>query len=114
MTALYVDRTGDVWREFGHTADGDVLLACDFPQSPDDRGDGESYPWTLRTVEARFGPVVAASPDAEMTRLALVDVALHARFGRNESAWTARQTAAYLAEVDGVHAVFHPERRAAA
>jgi hypothetical protein len=55
---LFVDREGDVWRVGGHSPDGDELMVCDSPQNPDDRGPGESFPWTRRTVEMWFGPLV--------------------------------------------------------
>jgi hypothetical protein len=56
--SLFVDRNGEEWRPVGHTVDGDVLLACDEPLNPEDRGEGESFPWTDRLVEAWFGPLV--------------------------------------------------------
>jgi len=54
---LFRDREGDVWRVAGVTADGMELLACDNPQDPADRGVGESFAWTRRTVEMWFGPL---------------------------------------------------------
>lgn len=55
---LFVDRDGEVWRSGGLTAAGDELMVCDYPQDPADRGEGESFPWTRRTVEMWFGPLV--------------------------------------------------------
>lgn len=57
----FVDRDGDVWVATGHTYDGELLLACPHPSNPDDRGEGESYPWTLRSVRMAFGPLIARS-----------------------------------------------------
>ena len=57
---LFVDRDGEVWRSGGVTADGDELMVCDNPSNPDDRGPGESFPWTRRTVEMWFGLLVPA------------------------------------------------------
>lgn len=54
---ILIDRDGDVWRPAGRSETGDLLLACDLPADPDDRGEGESRPWTLPKVEARFGPL---------------------------------------------------------
>lgn len=58
---VFVDRDGDVWVPNGHTADGELLLACPRPADPRDCGEGESYPWTLRLVQAGFGPLIAQS-----------------------------------------------------
>lgn len=55
---VLVDRDGDEWREAGLTALGETLLACDNPQSADDRGEGESFAWTPRSVALCFGPLV--------------------------------------------------------
>lgn len=57
----FVDRDGDVWVATGHNTDGELLLACPAPQNPEDRGEGESYRWTLRTVRMAFGPLIARS-----------------------------------------------------
>jgi len=114
VTPLLVDRNGEVWRPAGVAADGDVVLACDSPSNPDDRGDGPSYPWTLSQVEKRFGPLVQATVDAEMAQVAAVDVTLHEVFGRDESTWLPGQTADYLAAIGDVHARFHPEFRVVA
>lgn len=57
----YVDADGDRWVPKGVTEDGDVLLSCPKPQNPDDAGDGESFPWTLRSVRKAFGPLNSVS-----------------------------------------------------
>lgn len=57
---VFLDREGDAWRVGDRTPGGDVLMVCDNPQNPDDRGPGESFPWTRRTVEMWFGPLVPA------------------------------------------------------
>jgi hypothetical protein len=58
---VFVDRDGDVWVPTGHTASGELLLACPEPINPEDRGEGESFPWTLRSVRLAFGPLTARS-----------------------------------------------------
>lgn len=63
---LLVDRDGEEWRSDGLTPDGDELMVCDQPSNPADRGEGESFPWTRRTVEMWFGPLVPA--DVAVTR----------------------------------------------
>ncbi|MDT0387879.1 hypothetical protein [Streptomyces dubilierae] len=55
----FVDRDGDVWTASGHTAGGELVLACLEPHEPRDAGDGESYPWTLHEVQQAFGPLIA-------------------------------------------------------
>lgn len=116
MNALLVDREGDVWRVAGRTPEGAELLVCDSPQDPEDIGEaGPTYfPWTRRTVESWFGPLVPATPDAEVSELAAVDAALHEVFGRDESAWTLEQSQAYLVQIDAVHARFEHARTVAA
>jgi len=113
MSASYVDRGDNLWRVTGHTPEGIELLACDNPQDPDDRGEGESFPWTRRSVESWFGPLTAVTPDAEQAELAAVDATLHEVFGRDETAWTEGQTQRYLAGIDVVHARFETHRSAA-
>lgn len=58
---VFVDRDGDVWHATGHTGSGELLLACPEPHDPADRGEGESYPWTLHKVQLSFGPLIARS-----------------------------------------------------
>jgi hypothetical protein len=60
MTALFQDRDGDVWRTGGRTPSGDELLVCDAPRRAADAGpEGPTFfPWTRRTVEVWFGPLV--------------------------------------------------------
>lgn len=53
----YVDREGDVWIPDGETDSGEQRLKCPAPQSPEDAGDGESFPWTRSLVESLFGPL---------------------------------------------------------
>lgn len=60
-TTVFVDREGDVWEATGHTTDGELLLSCPQPHSPEDAGTGESYPWTLHKVQQAFGPLIARS-----------------------------------------------------
>ncbi|MFK0018260.1 hypothetical protein [Streptomyces sp. NPDC090798] len=55
--SVFVDRDGDVWVPNGHTASGELLLACPQPLDPEDAGEGESFAWTLRLVDAGFGPL---------------------------------------------------------
>jgi hypothetical protein len=57
----FVDRDGDVWVANGHTSSGELLLACAQPSNPEDQGEGESFAWTLRRVQAGFGPLIARS-----------------------------------------------------
>lgn len=110
MNALFMDRDGEVWRTNGRTPAGEQLLACDEPSSPADRGTGDSFPWTVRTVRMWFGPLVEVSPAvAEQAQLAAVDTALHVLFGGDESRWSPEETAEYLGRIDGVHGRFHPE-----
>ncbi|MDX3759281.1 hypothetical protein [Streptomyces sp. AK02-04a] len=61
LASVFVDRDGDVWVPSGHTSSGEVLLACPQPSNPEDAGEGESFAWTLRLVEAGFGPLTARS-----------------------------------------------------
>lgn len=70
--AVFVDRDGEVWRLNGRTPDGDELMVCDNPSDPGDRGEGESFPWTRRTVEMWFGPLAVcdgATPVQEFVDL---------------------------------------------
>jgi hypothetical protein len=56
---LLVDRDGETWRVTDQRdASGNRVLACDAPSDPEDQGDGPSFPWTLRSVEMWFGPLV--------------------------------------------------------
>lgn len=57
----WVDRDGDTWVPSGRTPSGDALVACPQPQDPEDAGEGDSFAWTLRLVEAGFGPLTAVS-----------------------------------------------------
>ena len=57
----WVDRDGDTWVANGRTPSGDLLVACPQPSNPEDAGEGESFAWTLRLVEAGFGPLKAVS-----------------------------------------------------
>lgn len=113
MSAVFVDRAGDVWRTIGRDSDGDVLLECSSPSGTADRGEGASFPWTHRTVTMWFGPLVEATPDAEMAHIAAVDATLHELYGINETAWSQAQTVAYLAAIAAEHGRFHPEQVAA-
>jgi hypothetical protein len=55
---VYVDRDGDEWHTTGRTtADGQPILECPEPLTENDRGEGPSFPWTLRMVELSFGPL---------------------------------------------------------
>lgn len=55
----FVDRNGNVWVADRHNAAGELVLACPNPVNPEDAGEGESYPWTLREVQQAFGPLMA-------------------------------------------------------
>jgi hypothetical protein len=57
----FIDSDGDVWVGTGRTPGGELLLSCPQPSNPEDQGDGESFAWTLRLVEAGFGPLTAVS-----------------------------------------------------
>ena len=61
FASSFVDKDGDVWVPNGHTASGELLLACPQPSNPEDAGEGESFAWTLTLVEAGFGPLTAVS-----------------------------------------------------
>ncbi|WUH94614.1 hypothetical protein OG900_33665 [Streptomyces sp. NBC_00433] len=108
---LFVDRTGDVWRPNGLTPAGDVLMVCDQPQDPADRGDGESFPWTRQTVESRFGPLVPltveqAFVDLEQSALAEAD----RKFGDvhgDAAEWSPLEEIQYVRLIERVHGVFH-------
>jgi hypothetical protein len=58
---VFVDAHGDVWEATGHTPAGELLLSCPQPHDPEDAGAGESFAWTLRLVQAAFGPLIARS-----------------------------------------------------
>lgn len=55
----FVDASGDVWTASGHTAGGELVLACLAPREPRDAGEGESRAWTLHEVQTAFGPLIA-------------------------------------------------------
>jgi hypothetical protein len=119
--AVYVDRDGDEWRVTGRDADGDVLVACDQPRNPEDRGDWTSFPWTLRAVEQWFGPLVpraalgmVRAEDVEESVLAEVDAEFQAMYGPNWRRWERWQVAQYLDAVGKAHAEFAPDRGAVA
>ncbi|MFJ7070138.1 hypothetical protein [Streptomyces sp. NPDC101115] len=57
VALVLVDCNGNVWREAGVTESGERRMVCDLPVNPEDRGEGPSFPWTLRMVEGWFGPV---------------------------------------------------------
>lgn len=111
MTGIFMDRDGEVWRGYGtDAASGELLLACDEPRNPDDRGSGPSFPWTVRTVRMWFGPLVEmTAEDAEQAQLAAVDEALHKLHGADDTTWTPEQVEDYLARIDGVHDRFRPQ-----
>lgn len=102
---LFVDRDGDVWEPNGHTAEGELLLACPNPRNPEDRGEGESFEWTLARVERTFGPLTPRA-DVEERRLAEVDVEFHDYYGPDERRWKPWQVENYLAAINDVHAQF--------
>lgn len=58
---MFVDRDGDVWVPNGRTSSGEQLLACPQPVDPEDAGEGVSFAWTWRLVEAGFGPLTAVT-----------------------------------------------------
>ncbi|MEV8353140.1 hypothetical protein ACFVTT_23520 [Streptomyces niveus] len=55
---VLVDRDGEVWRETDRVRGGERVWECPAPSDPEDRGPGESYPWTLPEMDAWFGPLV--------------------------------------------------------
>lgn len=57
----WVDRDGDTWVPTGRTPGGEQLLSCPQPSNPEDAGEGDSFAWTLRLVEAGFGPLRAVA-----------------------------------------------------
>jgi hypothetical protein len=57
VASVFVDRDGDVWVPNGTDSAGELKLVCPEPAEPGDQGVGDSYPWTLRLVEAAFGPL---------------------------------------------------------
>lgn len=61
QSQVFMDSTGDVWIGTGYTSNGDLLLSCPQPRDPEDAGAGDSFAWTLRLVEAGFGPLTAVS-----------------------------------------------------
>jgi hypothetical protein len=61
QATVFVDRDGDTWVPNGIDSTGERRLVCPEPEAPGDQGDGESYPWTLRLVEAAFGPLTERS-----------------------------------------------------
>jgi hypothetical protein len=109
---VFVDRDGDVWVTAGHTADGELLLACPSPQDPEDRGEGESFPWTLRMVQLSFGPLTARA-DVEESRLAEVDAEFTSYYGPDQRSWKPWQVETYLTAIERVHAEFAPQGVAA-
>lgn len=58
---VFLDSSGDTWVGVGRTSSGDLLLACPQPSNPEDQGEGDSFAWTLRLVEAGFGPLTAVT-----------------------------------------------------
>jgi hypothetical protein len=61
QAAVFVDRDGDEWIPNGIDAAGELRLVCPAPADAGDQGDGESFPWTRRLVEAAFGPLTVRS-----------------------------------------------------
>jgi len=61
LASVFVDRDGDVWVPSGETESGEMRLVCPEPEAPGDQGEGASFPWTLRLVEAAFGPLTQQS-----------------------------------------------------
>ncbi|WP_333744111.1 hypothetical protein [Streptomyces ardesiacus] len=55
----FVDRDGCVWVADRNNDRGELVLSCPSPVDAEDAGEGESYPWTLREVQAAFGPLIA-------------------------------------------------------
>lgn len=108
----FVDRDGDVWVPAGHTAEGELLLACPEPQNPEDAGEGPSFPWTLQRVERACGPLTPRA-DVEESRLAAVDVEFVDYYGPDWRRWQRWQVENYLAAIAKVHAEFAPQGVAA-
>lgn len=57
----FIDSAGDTWVGTGRTSNGELLLSCPQPSNPEDAGEGDSFAWTLRLVEAGFGPLTAVT-----------------------------------------------------
>ena len=58
---VFIDRDGDEWIPDGTDGAGELRLVCPEPQDAGDQGEGDSFPWTLRLVEAAFGPLTERS-----------------------------------------------------
>jgi hypothetical protein len=93
---VFIDRDGDVWESNGHTADGELLLACPAPSNPEDFGDGPSFPWTLAKVERALGPLTARA-DVQERELVEVDTEFLDYFGPDWRHWKQWQVDQYLA-----------------
>ncbi|RSS92510.1 hypothetical protein EF919_18435 [Streptomyces sp. WAC02707] len=106
----FVDARGNVWELAGHNKAGEQVLACPSPVDPEDAGEGESYPWTLREVERAFGPLTPRA-DVEERRLAQVDTEFLDYYGPRQSSWQRWQVENYLAAIAAVHAEFAPVQR---
>ncbi|MGW7785978.1 hypothetical protein [Streptomyces tricolor] len=103
----WVDRNGETWVPAGHTAAGELIVACPEPLNEDDRGEGASFPWTLGMVERAFGPLTARA-DVEERRLVEVDTEFLELYGPDQRAWKRWQVETYLDAMTRVHAEFTP------
>ncbi|MET8766382.1 hypothetical protein [Streptomyces sp. NPDC004658] len=103
----FVDSRGETWVPAGHTSAGELILACPEPLNEDDRGEGPSFPWTLRVVEGLFGPLTALA-DLEERRLVEVDTEFLEMYGPDQRAWKRWQVEAYEAAMAKVFAEFIP------
>lgn len=104
---VFVDNDGDVWEPDGHTASGELLLACPNPHDPAEFADGPSFPWTLAAVERVFGPLTPRA-DVEERRLVDVDTEFVGYFGPMWRSWQPWQVEQYLDALAKVHAEFTP------
>ncbi|KUN02783.1 hypothetical protein AQI95_24905 [Streptomyces yokosukanensis] len=108
----WVDSKGETWVPAGHTSDGELILACPNPSTPEDAGEGPSYPWTLTQVEAAFGPLTAKA-DVEEHRLVEVDTEFLEMYGPDQRAWKRWQVEQYEAAMAKEFAKFTPREVAA-
>jgi hypothetical protein len=112
---VFVDRAGDVWRSGGPAPDGEELLVCDQPQGVDDiGGPGPTYfPWTRRTVEMWFGPLVPQAVERDFVDLEQAAIAeADRKFGDVHGPapkWSPQEEVQYVRLITRVHHVFHPK-----
>lgn len=55
---VWTDRDGNEWLPTTRTNEaGERVLECPAPLDPDDQSEGDSFPWTYRSVDGFFGPL---------------------------------------------------------